>query len=470
MRWIIRHAVFALCLSLGASTWYILAQKKRAPALPAQAQEESIANRPTPKLYADGLVASGPTFEFRPVLPMSGLANAKTIVLREHPNAEAKVVARLQMGDYEPAEILGANRDFVHVRFAANGTDRGDAEGWTTWGSVVADLAAIVMDAETGEVISRIPLKEGMTTATFSPDSSRAIFSGASEVGYEIRTSDYTPTRSLRFPNNEYLKTLFYGPSDGVLYATLPPSRDTLTEVRLFRIADSGTDSVAFENELAKTGFGAVSPDGLLGFRTRVESGEEAVLLIDVFDLTTFKLRNTFKLSGANMQSETDSFILSRDGSELFLRLSGNYGTIPVVDTRTGQVVRELSDFSTKGWSYFSQQDLIGDSILLRVWETGDDDIQPPLKKFWISNGRSMLAEPGIDLALDAAGKRYAVNHQGTLLFGLDDNNRIQTRRAIARPERRNGATMGNDLTVLGFTASPDGKRLVLFVGIEHGC
>jgi hypothetical protein len=71
---------------------------------------------------------------------------------------------------------------------------------------------------------------------------------------------------------------------------------------------------------------------------------------------------------------------------------------------------------------------------------------------------------------VEAAGKRFAVNQDGTRLYKLDTNNRIQKRFVIERPERLKDADNGNGLSVFGLSASPDGKHLILFVGMEHGC
>lgn len=484
MRWITRHAVFALYLSLGTSAWYALAQKESAPAQPTQAVEETPINQTEAQTDSEQPEeAPGQSIKFGPVETLSGHVNTKTIILRQSADANAPVVAKLKVGDYEWAEILGATRDFVHVRIAANdGADNGgnvrerDYEGWTTWGSVVPEMSAIVLDAETGAVVSRVPLGEGISSVTFSPDGSRAIFSsGINSVGraaYEVRTSDYTLTRRLTSSSPDYFGTLFYGPADGRLYATFHQSDESEAKsqaISLIRIGEDGAPNASVEIETDRTLFFVVSPDGLTGFRAHAETNEEYEVMVDVIDLATLNVRNTFTLSGMNLSSDSSEFILNKDGSELYVRLSRNTGTILVVGTYTGQLMRELSDSSTEGSSYFSQGDLVGDSVLLRVWD-GGDEAHPGPQKFWVGSGKRMLAAPGVDYAVEAGGKRYAVNDDGTLLFKLDDNNRIQERRLIDRPERRKGADVGNGPSVFGLSASPDGKHIIILLGIEHGC
>jgi len=89
---------------------------------------------------------------------------------------------------------------------------------------------------------------------------------------------------------------------------------------------------------------------------------------------------------------------------------------------------------------------------------------------FWATAHGHMKADVGIAYAVEANGKGYAINQDGTQLFKLDKDNHIRERITISRPERFKGASMGNDLTVFGLSASPDGKRLIMFLGIEHGC
>ena len=485
MRRITRYTVFALCLGLGLSTCYILAQKKSIPAQPDQATEEIPVNQTNAPLDSGQPEDEfSESIKFGPIEPMTGYTNTTTtVILRESADASAPISAKLKVSSYEGVVILDATRDFLRVRFPAHdGADNGgyvrerDYEGWTTWASVMTEMSAIVLDAETGAVVARVPLNEGISAIAFSPDSSRAIFySGNNSLGrvaYEVQTSDYKLERSLTtVANDEYFGTLFYGPADGALYATFHPSGNAhpgSNGINLVRIGEEGVTPTEIGSD--RNNFLLISPDGLTALRAHEESVSVSKLMIDVIDLTTLKVRNSFWLDRTTASSEMGDYLLNKDGSELYLRQLDAY-TIPVIDTRTGQQVRELQSRNAgDDGPSFSQGDLIGGSVLVRIWNAETDERNDRAQKFWVGEGRRMLAEPGIDYATEAGGKRYAVNEEGTRLFKLNDNNRIQKRFVIDRPERRKGADSGNGLSVFGFSASPDGKHLILFLGMEHGC
>jgi WD40 repeat protein len=483
MRWITRHAVLALCFSLGTSAWYILAQKATTPAPTVQAAEEKTAVQANALSSfeqpedARGEDVPGQSIKFGPIPPLTGYVNAQTLLLRDRAEPDAPVVTTLTVDDYATVEILGASGDFLHVRLKANegaNPREHEYEGWAKWGSVVPDVSAIVIDAETGAVVSRIPLGESVSSVTFSPDGSRAIFSSRSDeirkVAYEVQTSDYTLTRSLISTGEEYFGKLFYGPADGALYTTVHVSSGPYPnkwQVSLIRVSEGEAANVASGLNINEAGF-AISPDGLTGFFPHSEGGNSHGLTVDVIDLATQNLRNTFTITGTNLPSHFGNFVLSRDGSELYEKLSETTGAISVIDTRTGQIVRELQGSSTQGWSPFSQNDLVGDSLLLRVWEGEEEHARQ--RTFWVSNSGSVEAAAEIAYAVEAGGRRYAVNEKGTRLFKLDDDNSIRQKLTIARPERRKEATMGNGLVVFSLSASPDGKHLIMILGFEHGC
>lgn len=474
MRWILRHALFALCFSLGSTAWYILAQKKTTPApLVQTTQEPTIDREPAPIASRQPETTPGHSIRFGPLEPIPGYANRPIVILRESADETAPVVARLKAGDYREIFILGGSRDFLHVQIVADEvmTD-GLAEkqrvyrGWTPWGFVVPEMGAIVMDAEKGTVVSRVPLNQGLNSVIFSPDGSRAIFtgdsSGSNQTAYEVQTSDYTLTRSLVSSEKEPFSALFYGPASGEIYAKVYDSGE-----RLVRIGDGGAANAP--TTIAPNI--SVSPDGLLGFIVRQEEGDSQFdLTIDVMELTTMGVRNTFKLRSETLSADGSGLILNRDGSELYVRLWENTGTISVIDTRTGQLLREIPESATQSWSYFWRDSIVGDSLLLRVWDEGEEESHEAPTRYWLSNGRRTLAEKGVDYAVEAGGKRYAVNDEGTLLFRLNDKNRIQKSFRISRPERGEDAEMGNSLNVFGLSASPDGKYLIMFVGMSHGC
>jgi WD40 repeat protein len=483
-RWITRVVVFALSVSLGASAWYILAQKKATNVEPTESVEGTPAaledSTETSEAQPD---APAQSIKFGPFEPVTGYANAKTVILRESPDASARVVAKLKVDDYESVAIVGATRDFIHVRFAANdglnGKEKRDSDyiGWTDWASVTPNMLALILDADTGAVIARVPLGNEFMSVAYSPDGERATFYGGpdgSTIASEFRGSDYTFTRSLSTTTISPGSTFFYGPSDGILYAAvLSHSQDyetTPTKLSFVRIGDG--DSTAIWTELAGEAEDfAIAPDGLTGFVLHREDKQRQEMWVDVVDLHTFKIRNSFTLQGADLPQVASVFVVNKDGSELYTRLNGNDGSVSVIDTRTGQLARVLSfDSKTKDYWYFDRGDLIGDSLLLRIWNQDEDEMHMPPHTFWLGSGGRSEAEQGISSAVQAGTTRYAVNENGTRLLKLDSNNHIRARLAIERPDLRKGADDESGLSVFGLSASPDGKRLVLFLGMEDGC
>lgn len=481
MRWILRHAVFALCFSLGSAAWYVLAQQETtttssSPAPVVQTAPVVIeANQTiTPSETAPPEILPGRSISFGPFKPITGYANAPTLILRASADRNAPIVARVQQGSYEPLEIIGATAEFLHVRVVLNsGTaqlateGRQEYTGWATWDSVSPEMSAIVIDTETGAVVSRVPLTDGLASVIYSPDGSRALFtseqSGVSQIAYEVRTSDYTLTRSLLSPENETFSALFYAPASGDLYARVYASQ----KENLVRLGDGG--AVNGMSDLDPNLI--VSTDGRVGLVARREAGDAPTeLTIEMLDLTTLGVRNTFKIRGENLPDNGSGLVLSSDGAKLYLRPSETSGEISVLDTRNGQLLSLLPGSATAGWSYFGRDSILGDSVLLKVWNENGDEMHDAPTRYWISNGKRMLAQSGIDYVVEAGGNRYAVNEEGTQLLKLNDNNRIQQRFIISRPDRRADATMGNELTVFGISASPDGKRLIVFMGMASGC
>ncbi|HKC62329.1 MAG TPA: hypothetical protein VKB86_01770, partial [Pyrinomonadaceae bacterium] len=335
---------------------------------------------------------------------------------------------------------------------------------------------AVVMDTETGAVVARVPLSEDTSSVTFSPDGSRAIFFSDSyaRVAYEVQTSDYALTRSLTTTTSNYFGRLAYAPKGGDLYATVyaqdspPYSRNA--KVSLIRIGDGEAN--------AQTGIEAsgietfvISPDGSKGFILHNETDGSYEMTIDVIDMSVPKVRNSFKLIGTELPSGANDFVLNRDGSELYIHLSEKADTISVIDTQTGERVRELKGMPTDHWAYLSGGKLVGDSLLFTDWKPMDENgIHTNPELFWTTARGHVKADAGIAYAVEANGKGYAVNQDGTQLFKLDSNTHIRERITISHPERIKGASAGNNLTVFGLSASPDGKRLIMFLGFEDGC
>jgi hypothetical protein len=426
-----------------------------------------------------------PSIKFGPIEPVTGYANTNTLILRESADAHAPIKARLKTSDYTQLLVLGATPDFLHIKITINdeanrGAKEGEKEfeGWTTWDSVVMDLSAIILDTETGEVVSRVPLDDGLFNVAFSPDGSRALFFHDSDAiggtAYEARTSDYTLTRSLTPTDNLNLGTLFYGPAGGDLYAAVQRPNDSPSSSHngksyLLRLGEGGAERVPLDFRLSKINFG-ISRDGLLGFILQREEGNSDELMVDVIELSSMKVRNTFTLTGESFPADSTNFVLSRDGSELYVQLTRGASAISVIDTRNGQFLRELQALPILEQASFGPESLLGDSLLLRVWDEDEGGMDGLPQMQWVGANGLVAAQRGVDYVTEAVGKRYAVNNDGTRLFKLDSKNHIQERITIARPELHKGAIATDGLGVFGFNASRDGKRLIMFVGIHSGC
>lgn len=460
-----------LCLSLLVLIGF--GQSGQEPATPQNSeanQEDAPAGAPSENIIEQEAELAGRTIRFGPVEPLRAYLNTNTIALRETPDENAPIVARLEGGEFEAAEVLETKGDFVRIRLSKNDDAQADVphrdrayEAWTTWDAIVPDMTALVLDAETGAVVARVPLTDGLSSVIFSPDGSKAMFfnggGGIGSVAYEVRTSDYKFTRALSSTEGAQFGTLFYGPADESLYARVYGTNSTL-----MRIGGDGLENtpIAIPADMI------VSPDGRIGFFAHEQEGGE--LPVDVIDLATLQLRNSFTLSGENVPSGINSFVLNKDGSELYVKLGQDSGPISVIDTWTGQPLRVLANPAKSDWSYFSQGDLVGNSLIVRTGDEGNDEMPVKPRNYWVSDGRIKRADPAIEFAVEAGDKRFAVNGEGTRLFRLDSNNRIQERFKIHRPERGTDRETGNALTVFGLSSSPDGKQIIMFVGIEHGC
>jgi hypothetical protein len=489
MRWLTRLAIFILALGLGTSAWSLLGYGQSRSASPdRRAEAAAPADEEEPRAVPEPSVEPGHSIRFGPVEPMVGQSNKRTVILRATPDAGAPVIARLKLKEYEAVDILGATRDFLHVKIGAGSLasegaeaaegQQEDREGWTTWDAVVPEVTALVLDAETGAVVSRVPLTEGLTSLVYSPDGSRAVFGmgadGILQRTDEVRTSDYRLMRTLKSTDEEYFGVPFYGPADGALYAAVYPSSDSqadsLPKLSLIRLGEDGaahtpTAISAVEGNLL------IAPDGQTGFLVK-PSGSESPATVAVLDLATLTKRNSFIVNTNELSLASGEVIIKRDGTELYAmgtEQSGN--SIFVLDAWTGQRLRELpvKKYFGDQRAYMPQQNLVGDSLLLRKWD-GEGEHGSWLC-VWLGAGGSMAAEREIYAAVEAGGARYAVNEEGTRLFKLDKSNHIQTRTLIERPEMFDGAAASGGMTVFGLSASPDGKRLILFLGIEHdGC
>src|SRR2546421_5633972 len=155
MRWIARLVAFGSSLCLGTSAWLILSKKIfNAPQTVQMVVATTVASaeipKPSePKQEEDSSIQS---IRFGPVEPIVGNANVRTILLRDVPDVNAPVVSKIQVGEYEAADVLGSSGNFLHVKFPANDDSDNDGvvrehdyEGWADWHSVVSEMSAIVM-------------------------------------------------------------------------------------------------------------------------------------------------------------------------------------------------------------------------------------------------------------------------------------------------------------------------------------
>ena len=216
-----------------------------------------------------------------------------------------------------------------------------------------------------------------------------------------------------------------------------------------------------------------VSPDSRTGFilhSKKIEALEHAVT-IDVVDLETFKIRNTFALAGSYRPWWAGTLTMSKDGSLLYSKLTLDSDPITIIDTRTGQTLRDLPA-SSSGYSVPDQQSVVGDSLLLQTWDKAHSHTHRPAL-VWLSEAGAVPAQRGISYAAEAVDSRFAINDEGTRLFKLDADNRILERLPIERPDIRHSqkkSSHGPQIMTLGLTASPDGKHLIVLVEMELGC
>ncbi len=488
MPWLIRRAALILCFSLGTSLWYLLARAPSlAASLPRPPARATLTAQPPATVPSDAGPRRdetheeilGQTIKFGPASPVSASVNTHTLVLRESASPSAPVTARLKIGKYESAEILETTRDFVRVKIAANdGTDEGgvvrerDYEGWTTWASIVPTLTAIVLDAETGALVARVPLDYDTASVAFSPDGSKLLFyeTEGGTLAREVSTDDYSTARALTSPLGENFSTPFYGPG-GALYVAAYRQGNAVDggKVSLVGIEEEERENLVTGVRSDDYEFLAPSPDGKKVFVARKRRQGDYRLNVDVYDVATYQFLNTLTLTGTELPWSASAFALNADGTELYAQLSEKADTISVIDTRTGQRVRELPSPVPGNWFHILQSNLVGDSLLLPTWEYESDEDTTP-RTFWVDGGGVVKAPRGIFYAVQADGRRYAVNADGTRFFHLDDSGGLTASFPIPRPELRGGKVGADELTGYGLSVSPDGKRVILFVGFVHGC
>lgn len=519
MLWTMRLFIFALALTFGAGCWYVFAQTPSAQTsnrnsngnvnagqLDAEAAAANWGNMnrrtnsgadwtPVPSNLNGEQTAEAheeeeeetPALSWDEPNPVYGQAVARRVTLRSEPGASSNVVATLDVGEEESAEILDSTGDFLRVKFAANadaegGTRQQDYEGWVEWGAVVPYTSAVVVETGTGEVVGRVALDYGVSNASFSPDGTRAVFYGASgteghgdpqPLAYELDTDGYKVLRTLRTSAGGGFASIVYDDEGDLrpLLLTHQSSGDNFLK-RLHPLRVAG-DRFERAGDVMRAGLGGrllLSRDGATGFDIHGADGLEGPIRVDVIDLKGFAVRNSFDLGGVARELWSYEYAVSTDGSDFFYRESA--GPVRVVDARTGVLVREIKPRVAEDFQgYLTPDGVAGESLLLRYWEETESEEGGESRSVWLrADGETAPAARGINNLIEAGGALYAVNDTGTRLFKLDADGRITERLKIARPESKHAPKAAEGFTVMGLHASPDGKHLVIFFGIPDGC
>ncbi|HEX8891128.1 MAG TPA: hypothetical protein VF779_18415 [Pyrinomonadaceae bacterium] len=476
MRWLTRFAISVICLVFGASALFILAQEKAATGDAVKQAEVSPATKAPVQANQAALQSDViSSIRFAPAKPAHAMLNVETLVLRESAAANSRVVAKVKIDRSYYIDILDATDDALHVTLhlfsRGNSADESEKEsvyvGWTDWASVEPNESMIVLDAKTGAVISRRPVGSIWSPVSYSPDGSRAMFNGPvnSDTKCEVRTSDYSIIRCIK---TDIESTFFYGPSDGALYAAIRMiggryAYDTATWLEIVRIGDEGASNVAAEvpNDVEDL---AISPDGRTGFYLHNVNYRNPDLKVDVVDLATFKIRNSFTLHGDNLPNTRTAFAVNEDGSELYADLESGVGKVSVIDTRTGETKRTLRfrHTSRESW-YLNREDVIGDAVLLNIGIGGHDNPHPTSRYIWIKSDGRVTPEKRFSTVFQAGSLRYALDRYGKRIFKLDADNNVRESFKIDLSSLQKGPTV--DLNIYTMSASPDGKRIILFVG-----
>jgi hypothetical protein len=477
-RRVLRWTIFIAAFCLGTGMWYALAQRR---AVVVRQGEGVQISPPVAAPPAVRQTEAAPDIESGPVPPISGYVNTKLLKLHLRADASSPVVATLKTNGYESLEILEATRDFLRVRLSAPyaGDENEELlqhEGWASWGAVMPHLSAFVLEAETGAVVGRVPLGfEGGAEIAYSPDGSRVVIYNSEYQGgaaaYELETKGYTFTRALTVEGG-HSGAAFYGPS-GDLYAGYWREAASPTQTGLFGFVAFGAGGANFVAEgISDTDASdfVTSPDGSTGFVVRPSTDAGRGQTVDVVDLKTLKLRHSFTLDGENPPGWGGNLAVGRDGSEIYFKDASDTGTIAVIETITGSRVRgHHFQLSGAEFLHFSQNHLVGERLLVRVWKEMDHDSELS-KAFWIEGSDTFAASRQLNYAVEAQGTGYAVNEAGTLLYRLDAEGRVRDKMTIDRPDLRQKKGEADELSTFGLSASPDGRHLIVLIGMEHGC
>ncbi|HEX8001018.1 MAG TPA: hypothetical protein VF528_21730 [Pyrinomonadaceae bacterium] len=487
MRWTIARVAFAcFALSIATACGAVVAQQNSNTSVNANYQADVPAandnEQPVP-LEEESDAPAAVRFEKIEVVS-TGYANAESIRLRESPESSLAGGRVVKIPENFSFSILDWTRDYLRIRITEEDaslyldeSNKTNLEGWVTWGEVSPVTTAVVLDTESGAVVSRLPFFDNDSTInmSYSSDNSRALFYN-NEQAYEVKTEDYTLTRSFKakledtpFSNVSF----FYGLTDDSIYAALTTSSAGRTSdellLNIVRVDDfDGPAPAPLISERA-VGF-ALSPDGSKGFILHAANFMMEEMLVDVLDIRGMRVSNTFTLRGQNLPTSPSEFVTNADGSEFYRVLSPGCDAISVIDTTTGQLLREIptGEQARERALYLTRQEMVGNSFFFRIWD--DEDAQS-LGVLLNAEEKSELPR-GIDYLVEANGVRFGVNDAGTRLFKLDAENRISKRYRIERPDMRHEQSNdGEDgLIVYQFLASPDGKSLMVVLGFPHDC
>src|ERR1041384_5240172 len=158
MRWTVRTLICVLSLSTGVAVWYALTgilrtashSRRLDKAVGYSVQSPSIKKMPAPTQLV----------HFAPVQDLHGYTHQKSVTLWESPEPKAPVVTTLKFRGYTWVEILGATRDYLHIKVEAShnsltdGKGEKEFDGWAKWGSVIPEEYALILEANTGRGIS----------------------------------------------------------------------------------------------------------------------------------------------------------------------------------------------------------------------------------------------------------------------------------------------------------------------------
>jgi hypothetical protein len=401
-----------------------------------------------------------------PVVPPAGYVAGDAAVVRRTPRSRSPVVATLDRDDREEAlVILGRSGDYVHVR-------RGAVEGWAKSGDVLARTLAVAFDATTGATVAITPVGATQHDVAFSPDGSRAVVYGYVSAGapcaYEVATRDFAPTRTIVATGSggdpAQIVGVFFGGRDGRMYAAVrDESAPESSRLAIVRVRERGEPA----EPPAWRGAGSdltVSPDGRLGFvfssAEYGPDGRPAAAAVDVVDLRALATRNTIALSG----ELAHAFVApepNADGSELYL--FGDVSRLRVVDAATGREVRQVTTGFAPNSELVLENSCAGGRSLLLTALGNPCESTIPEGAWWIS-GAARAPAPALACAVDTGTARYGIG-DGSRLLRLGTTTAI---RDLAPLPKALEPPAGHEIWSWSMAASPDGRRLVLFVSFAE--